>query len=67
MCVIIPLLLTYLSINLVGVFLVDNLFNGGGDENVTLLVQHVLTFVGLSSRETNNCAVLVSIVFQSLQ
>lgn len=49
------------------ILLVDDLFDGGGDEDVALLVQHVLTLVSLGSGEANNCSIVDPVVFQSLE
>lgn len=49
------------------VLLVDDLFNGGGDEDVALLVQHVLSLVRLGSGEANDGAIVDSVVFKSLE
>lgn len=45
----------------------DDLFDGGGHQDVALLVQHVLAFVGLGSGETDNGAGLNSVVLKGLE
>lgn len=57
----------YLSIDLVCVLLVDDLLNSGGDEDVALLVEHVLSLVCLGAGEADDGAVVDSVVLQGLE
>lgn len=49
---------THLCLNLVSVVLVNDLLNGSRDQDVTLLVQQVISLVCLSTGETHDGAVL---------
>jgi hypothetical protein len=57
----------YLGLDFVGILLVDDLFDGGWDEDVAVLEQQVLASVGLSTREADNRAVFNLVVFQFLE
>lgn len=50
-----------------GVLLVDDLFNGGWNEDITLFIHEVLTFVRFGSGETDDGLVFVAVIFQSLK
>lgn len=48
------------------VLLVYDLFDSRRHENVALLIQHVLSFVGLGAGEAHYSSVVDPVVFQSL-
>jgi len=58
-----PEVIEYLGLDLVGILLVDDLFNSSRDEDVAVLEQQVFTSVGLSTREADNRAMLNLVVF----
>ena len=62
-----PEIIEYLGLDLVGILLVDDLFNSSRDEDVTVLEQQVFTSVWLSTREADNRAVFNLVVFQFLE
>lgn len=45
----------------------DDLFDGGRDEDVAFLVKHVLSLIGLGAGESDDSTILYSVVFQSLK
>lgn len=49
------------------VLLVDDLLDGGGHEDVALLVQHVLPLVRLGAGEAHDRAVVDAVVLESLE
>jgi hypothetical protein len=61
------LFLSHLSLNLVSVFAVDHLLNGGRNENVALFVHQILALVGLGAGKTDNRAMLELVVLQLLR
>lgn len=60
-------IIVYLSLDLVGILLVDDLFNGSWDEDIAVLIQQVFTGIGLSTREADNRTVFNLVVFQFLE
>lgn len=57
---------TYLGVDLVGVFTSDDLLDGSWNEDIAWFVHQVLAFVRHSTRESNNGSMFISVVFQSL-
>lgn len=57
---------TDLSVDFVRVLLVDDLLDGGGHQDVALLVEHVLALVRLRAGEAHDRAVLDPVVFERL-
>lgn len=60
------MVLKYLSLDLVCILLVNDLLDGGGHQDVALLVEHVLSLVGLRAGEADDGAVVDPVVFQGL-
>ena len=56
----------YFGLDFVGIFTVDDLFNGSRNENVAGFEHQIFTGIGLGMRIANNGAVLILVVFQKL-
>ena len=56
----------HLSLDLVGVLLIDDFFDGSWNQNIAVLIQQILASVRLGTRESNDGAVFNFVIFQFL-
>lgn len=57
----------YLGLYFLCVILVNNFFDGGGNENIAIFVEQVLTLVWFSLGETNDRSVVDLVIFEFLK